>query len=101
MILTNGAFNNGASLTIANGATIERANGTLQTAPTLGGEIDVEYAGAANVTAGVEFPTANFTVRNLILNKTTLYYLIASAASVSVAVKVSGATGGIPMRLLV
>ena len=71
LILTNGAFNNGTNLTLANGATIERNNGTLQAAPTLASTINVEYTGATNVTTGVELPTSTTAVTNLIINKMT------------------------------
>jgi fibronectin-binding autotransporter adhesin len=70
LVLTSGAFNNGAFLTIANGATIERASGTLQAAPTLGGSLSVEYTGAIDVITGVEFPASVSAVINLIINKT-------------------------------
>ena len=69
LILTNGGFNNGTSLTLANGATIERVNGTLGAAPTLLGTINVEYTGAVDVTTGFELPASASGLNNLIINK--------------------------------
>jgi FG-GAP-like repeat len=81
LTLTNGAFNNGAFLTMANGATIARDNGTLQTAPTLAGTISVEYFGATDVTTSIEFPTSGSTVTNLIINKTSSANIVTLDAS--------------------
>ncbi|MDI1243353.1 MAG: carboxypeptidase-like regulatory domain-containing protein, partial [bacterium] len=69
LLLLNGQFNNGVNLSLAAGATIERNNGTLQTAPTLLGNVNLVYSGSAVVTTGIEFPTSTTVVNDLSVTK--------------------------------
>ncbi|MBK6724253.1 MAG: hypothetical protein IPG58_13610 [Acidobacteria bacterium] len=56
-------------MTLANGATIARDNGTLQSAPTLSGVINVDYFGASTITTGIELPGTTNQLSSLIMNK--------------------------------
>jgi hypothetical protein len=67
--LTSGGINNSdpeVALTLADGATVNRATGTLSNAPVFAGVADVRYLStAASVTTGPELPTAVGVLRDL------------------------------------
>lgn len=66
LYLTDGTFTVGANLTMANGATISRAIGSLSAAPSFGTNVNVIYT--AGVAAGPEIPVATTVLNNLTLN---------------------------------
>ncbi len=67
--LTSGAIDNSdadAALTVADGATVTRATGTLSTAPAFAGVADVRYTSTvASVTTGPELPLGSGVLRDL------------------------------------
>ncbi|MEI8041640.1 MAG: invasin domain 3-containing protein [Verrucomicrobiota bacterium] len=69
LTLTAGELANGTSVTLASGATISRAAGTLEAAPTFGSTVNVIYTGATGVTVANELP-----VSTSVLNDLTLSY---------------------------
>lgn len=71
LALTNGAFTNGANLSMASSSTISRANGTLGTVPTFtGSNVNVTYTGStSDITTGNEMPAAGATLKTLTINQ--------------------------------
>ncbi|MBK7142543.1 MAG: hypothetical protein IPH75_10725 [bacterium] len=67
--LTSGSIDNSAgtaNLTLANGAEISRATGTISNAPVFAGVVDVRYTSSlASVPTGPELPVNTSTLRNL------------------------------------
>jgi len=68
LTLTNGALTNGAFLTVATGKTIVITAGSLVTAPTYAGTVNLTYNNTAATTTGVEIPTTATVLSNLIIN---------------------------------
>jgi len=68
LTLTNGAFINGAFLTIADTKTIVRTAGSLITAPAFGATVNVTYNNTLATVSGPELPTATTILNNLIIN---------------------------------
>ncbi|MEI8043020.1 MAG: invasin domain 3-containing protein, partial [Verrucomicrobiota bacterium] len=85
LYLTAGALANGAgSLTLADGATISRASGTLGSRPTISsGAINVSYTGTADATAGNELPTEDTALNNLTLSYTAKTLTLDAAHTVN------------------
>lgn len=69
LTLTQGTFSNGSNLSMASGSTISRDTGTLSSAPTFSGTVNVVYTGATGVTTGNELPTSTTALNNLTINK--------------------------------
>jgi len=69
LTLTNGAFANGANLTLGNAPTISRDLGSLSAAPTFGSTVNVIYTGTTAVTTGNEIPTTSTVLNNLTISK--------------------------------
>jgi fibronectin-binding autotransporter adhesin len=67
LVLTSGTLANSTNLTLGSGATIRRAAGALDGAPTFSGPVDVAYFGTTGVTAGYELPTTTNLLNNLTL----------------------------------
>ncbi len=71
--LTNGLFTINSNLTMANGATISRRNGSLSAAPTFGASVNVDYAQTApviNIPTSFELPVATTVLSNLTVSNT-------------------------------
>jgi len=77
--LNNGSFDlNGYSVTLANNSLLERAAGTMTTAPTISGAdvYDIRYY--ATLTAGAEFINSTTAIRDLIISSGTTATLSAN-----------------------
>jgi len=70
LYLTNGNLSNGANLTMANGSTVNRADGTLSLAPAFGTSVNLIYSGTNPITTGVENPVSSSVLNNLTINNT-------------------------------
>ncbi|MFC4261244.1 T9SS type A sorting domain-containing protein [Ferruginibacter yonginensis] len=68
--LLDGAFTNTVGLTIAAGATINRANGSLTAYPTFGNGMYLTYSGANAVNTGFEAPNVTTALADVTLQKT-------------------------------
>jgi hypothetical protein len=68
LTLTGGILLNGTYLTMANGSTISRSAGSLWTAPTFAGTVNLLYTGSSPITTGYELPTASSVLNNLTTN---------------------------------
>ena len=68
--LKSGSFtlNTGNGVTLANGATIDRSNGSISAAPAFGTSVNVRYTGTSNTTTGPEIPTSTSVLNNLTIN---------------------------------
>ncbi|MBK8467293.1 MAG: hypothetical protein IPL32_15860 [Chloracidobacterium sp.] len=91
LTLTNGTFNNAGFLTMNNDATIVRANGSLATAPTFAGVINIIYFGSNPITTGLEIPPSN-TIINLTNNNTSTVTLSDSLTINGNATLIAGST---------
>jgi LPXTG-site transpeptidase (sortase) family protein len=67
--LTNGVFTLTSPLTLGNGMTIIRNQGSFSATPTFGATVNVTYAGTTAVTTGSELPVALNVLNNLTINK--------------------------------
>jgi len=67
LTLTSGTLVNSTNVTLGSGATIWRAAGALDGAPTFSGPVDVNYVGTNSVTSGYELPSAINLLNNLTL----------------------------------
>ncbi len=64
-----GAFTNGSFLTMGNGATIFRSNGTISSAPNFGSAVNLFYSEIdAAITSGLEVPSSSSVLNNLTVN---------------------------------
>ncbi|MBK8983718.1 MAG: T9SS type A sorting domain-containing protein [Ignavibacteria bacterium] len=70
LTLTLGEFTNGANLTLGDGATIVRQDGTLSGVPTFGTTVDVIYIGTNLTNSSFELPADNSILRDLTINNT-------------------------------
>ena len=76
LTLSSGVFdNNGLAddkiLTMANGATIRRASGTLAVAPAFAGNVNLEYySTVTSAVTGFEMPVSTSSINNLIISST-------------------------------
>jgi len=70
LTLTQGTFTTGAFLTLGNGATIVRQDGTLSAVPTFGANVNVIYIGTNATNSSVEIPAAASVLRNLTIDNT-------------------------------
>jgi len=78
LTLTAGALNNSTyNISLGNGATIARADGTLNTIPTFGSSVNLTYNGANALTPANEFPAANI-IGTLAVNNTNGFTLNAN-----------------------
>jgi len=68
LTLTQGTFTTGAFLTLGNGATIVRQDGTLSAVPTFGANVNVIYIGTNATNSSVEIPAATTVLRNLTID---------------------------------
>ncbi len=68
LTLSNGILVNAAYLTMANGATISRSQGSLFSAPVFSGTINLIYTGSSPVTTGHEAPVSTSVLNNLTTN---------------------------------
>jgi len=88
--LTSGTLDNTANgITLGNGATIVRTNGTLSAAPTFGTSVNLTYNGANALTPGNEFPTADI-IGTLTVNNTNGFSLNANKAVSNLTINTSG-----------
>ncbi len=85
LTLTAGTFTLTNALTMATGSTISRGNGSLSTAPTFAGTVNVTYTGAtAGVTTGSELPTSTGNVlNNLTINNSGQTITLGAAVTVN------------------
>jgi hypothetical protein len=83
LVLTNGILINGANLTMANGSTISRSGGSLITAPTFAGIVNLLYTGGTAISTGKELPTGTSTLNNFTTNTggTTQYAYTSGTAN--------------------
>jgi len=89
--LTSGTFNNTTNgLTLGNGATIARTNGTLTAAPTYGTSANVTYNGSSAVTSGNELPTSSSVLSTLTVNNTAGVSIGANATAENLTINASG-----------
>ena len=79
--LTTGNLDNSTrNIILANGATISRATGTIQVAPTFGSTVNLRYTSTSlPVTTGPEIPTSTSVLNNLYLTTTKTVTLGANA----------------------
>ncbi|HMR40868.1 MAG TPA: T9SS type A sorting domain-containing protein [Ignavibacteria bacterium] len=70
LTLTIGTFTTGANLTLGNGATIVRQDGTLSAVPTFGANVNVKYIGTNATNSSVEIPATTTVLRNLTIDNT-------------------------------
>jgi hypothetical protein len=69
LTLTSGLLTNGSYLTMATGTTVSRAAaGSLYSAPTFAGTVNLLYTGATPIVAGKELPTSASVINNLTTN---------------------------------
>jgi len=68
LTLADGSLANGSFLTMATGSTISRSAGTVLTAPTFAGLVNIIYTGSSPVTTGGELPLSSLTINNLTTN---------------------------------
>jgi hypothetical protein len=64
LYLMQGNFVNSTLLTMANGTTINRSNGSISAIPTFNTNCNVIYSNTANITTGPELPAATGTILN-------------------------------------
>jgi len=92
LYLTNGVLSNGVNLTLANGATISRASGSLAAVPTFGTSVNLIYTGSTAVATGPELPTSASVLNNLTISNSGGVTLNANAtANGSLSLTASGA----------
>lgn len=71
LTLTKGIFHNIVNqISLGNGATISRANGTFATAPSFGYPVNLIYAGTTPITNGYEKPSADSSLNNMTVTNT-------------------------------
>ncbi|MBK8983717.1 MAG: T9SS type A sorting domain-containing protein [Ignavibacteria bacterium] len=70
LTLTLGEFTNGANLTLGDGATIVRQDGSLSGVPTFGTTVDVIYIGTNLTNSSFELPASGTVLRDLTINNT-------------------------------
>ena len=68
LTLSNGILVNGAYLTMADGTTISRSQGSLWSAPAFAGTVNLVYTGSSPITTGHETPVAAGVLNNLTTN---------------------------------
>jgi len=68
LTLTSGAYTLTSALTIGNGATIIRRDGSLSAAPTFGTTVDLQYTNTGTISTGPEIPTIATVLNNLTVN---------------------------------
>lgn len=66
--LTEGQLESDTYLTIGDGVTINRSEGSISGSPTFSGTVDVVYSGGYLITSGSELPTTETTLNDLTLN---------------------------------
>lgn len=66
--LLSGILSNGSNLTMADGSTVVRAEGSLMNTPTFDGTVNVTYSGSTAITTGPEIPTDAGVLNNLTTN---------------------------------
>jgi hypothetical protein len=81
LTLANGIFNNGANLTMAPGSTIVRSGGSLVSAPTFAGNVNVTYTGSSSLFTGKEIPTSPTVLNNLTSSATSVTQYAYSSSS--------------------
>ena len=70
LTLTLGEFTNGANLTLGDGATIVRQDGSLSGVPIFGTTVDVIYIGSNLTNSSFELPASGTVLRDLTINNT-------------------------------
>ncbi len=68
LTLSNGILVNGAYLTMADGTTISRSQGSLWSAPAFAGTMNLVYTGSSPITTGLETPVSASVLNNLTAN---------------------------------
>ncbi|MHB9141721.1 MAG: beta strand repeat-containing protein, partial [Paludibacter sp.] len=68
LTLSNGILANGTYLTMASGSTISRSQGSLSSAPTFAGTINLVYTGTSPIFTGYEMPVSTAVMNNLTTN---------------------------------
>ncbi len=68
LFLTNGLLINGSNLTMANGATISRSGGNLNSSPNFTGTVNLIYDGTTPLNTGKEIPSGSSVLNNLTVN---------------------------------
>ncbi len=66
--LANGILSNGSNLTMASGSTISRSAGSIFSAPTFPGTVNLLYTGGPALSTGKELPTGSSVINNLTSN---------------------------------
>lgn len=66
--LSSGILINGTYLTMANGSTIIRSQGSVWTSPTFAGNVNLVYSGSSSITTGAEAPVSTSVLNNLTTN---------------------------------
>jgi hypothetical protein len=72
LTLTGGMLTTNGYLTMASGSTISRSAGTLSSAPTYAGTINLQYTGSSSVAADVEYSGISGTTNGTMLNDLTI-----------------------------
>lgn len=79
LTLTSGTFTNSTTLTLANGATIIRTGGLLNSAPNFSSTVNVVYnQNGSSISTGNELPTSTSVLNNLTINSSNGVVLSAS-----------------------
>ena len=68
LILSEGTLENNTFLTIADGATITRSQGSLAAAPVFSGTVDIVYSGGTSIVSSYEMPVGSGVLNNLTTN---------------------------------
>lgn len=68
LTLTSGVLVNSTHLTMANGSTISRSQGSLGSAPIFSGNVNLVYTGSSAITTGMEMPVSSGVLNNLTTN---------------------------------
>lgn len=78
LTLTAGTLTLSSGLTMGNGATIVRSDGTISAVPTFTTSVNLLYTNTNPITTGPELPTATTILNNLTINNTNTVTLAAS-----------------------